>query len=89
MNIILLTPDEITDKDVQSFWDQGVCMDDWDYMFLLPSDTEMITTCYDNEMVMEPINYTIQRLLNGSCENRWYMGFYKEEPCVIGIAYHS
>ena len=86
MNLIYLEPDDLTREEVESFWKQGVCMDDFDYMLLLPENT-MMTDPYEEKV--EPENYYLSNLLQGCCYNHWYYANYQGAPYVIGIAYHS
>lgn len=86
----LITPDNLTRQEKDFLWDQNVNMDDWDYMLLLPSDTEVTkyTNEYDKETV-EPNNYEVNRLLTGCCSNRWYYITFRGDKYLAGIAYHS
>jgi hypothetical protein len=90
LKMYFVKPDDITRQEKDFFWDQDIDMDDWDYMLLLPLDTEV--TKYVSEydrVVIEPISYEITRLLTGCCSNKWRYGTFRGDKYLIGIAYHS
>lgn len=83
IKIEMLCPVDLSKWEIQALWDQGICMDDWDYLLLIDRD-EMVN---DGD-TWEP-TYPVERLLTGSCSNEWYVGTFREKECGIGIAYHS
>lgn len=80
---------DITTKVVLHLADQGVCMDDWDYMLFFE-------TKYKREFPkewdcgIEPRNYNVQQLLRGCCSNKWYVvDDFLGRKGFLGVAYHS
>lgn len=73
-----------------SLWDQKVDMDDWDYMLFFSAKYTMEFPQGWGNGEIEPENYNVSRLLNGSARNRWYAvkNFLGKEG-FLGIAYHA
>jgi len=85
---------ELTDEERDALWEQDVCMDDWDYMLFHEAEGDLdefewiepeeFTTC------LTPADFYIERLLNGSCYNRWYkVQNFKGRKGILGVAYHA
>ena len=88
MRAEVLTPDELTRKDIDSFWNQNVCMDDWDYIVLAPEKS--IEQCEGAEgLEYNPTEYTLERILVGCCSNRWYSAMFRGKKYAVGVAYHA
>jgi len=93
MNLkLIIDYSDLTNDDVDSFWKQGVCMDDWDYIILAPvgelyEDEELD---WQNKKVKvwraEP---TLSRLLTGCCDNTWYKAEFRGKMYAVGVSYHS
>jgi len=85
--------DDITRDEIQSFWDQDVRMDDWDYMLLIEDPDGNFLTRNEppdySEAQLCPTIYGIHELLHGCCFNRWYRATFREIKYAVGIAYHS
>lgn len=61
-----------------SLWEQGVNMDDWNYILFLP-DSEA-AGFYGN----------LSELLTGPCDNVWHrVRNFNGRPGLLGIAYHA
>lgn len=102
MRAEILTKDELTREDIDAFWKQGVCMDDWDYVILAPLDTIDIKTedregyDYDtgrNEkhsiVTVTQNDFTLDRMLFGCCSNEWYKATFRGQEYAVGVAYHA
>jgi len=81
--------DHITDKEVEYLWSQGVCLDDWDYMLLLPANCVRKSNDASGDSDYVPTGYTIERLLTGCCSNTWYVVNFRGKRQAIGVAYHA
>jgi hypothetical protein len=76
--------EELTDeKECEYLWGAGVNLDDWDYMLIMEYDPEKFAA--DNK----PKSCTMERLLTGCCENKWYRLNFRGSERIIGIAYHA
>ena len=76
--------EEIKDeKEREYLWNEGVCLDDWDYMLVFEYNKKTFKS--DNS----PVQYNIERLLNGCCSNTWYRLNFRGSEKIIGVAYHS
>lgn len=95
MNLILIDyySDDYTREEIRDFWDQGVDMDDWDYMILAPVDIleEVDATDWDGKPIkrLVPKGYTFERLLTGCCHNKWYKATFRGIEYAVGVAYHA
>lgn len=94
MNLIFIGyySDDYTREDTESFWDQGVNMDDWDYFILAPVDVleEIDSTDYDDKPCKKyVVPYELERLLTGCCNNTWYKASFRGVEYAVGVAYHA
>lgn len=102
MEARVLTPDEITDEEINDLWNQDICMEDWDYIVLAPVDSiypyiseeEILYATYTPEERGERTEYrtneyACQQILVGCSFNRWYLGKFRGTEYAIGIAYHA
>lgn len=117
MKLPLIYISEIEDeKERQEFWDQGISLDDWDYMLLFPSEILMEEEYEENDRwedyspkydkknnpvlvkkkrwilnyeVLGGDYYTLDNLLNGCYDNKWYKAKYQGQEYAIGVAYHG
>lgn len=103
MKLELLTPDELTPDEVESLSEQGVGMDDWDYLILAPLDAVSVRTTRRDDWNWEtgreesrdveeicPNEYLLERLLVGCCANVWYQARLRsDDKRAIGVAYHA
>ncbi len=92
--IHFVTPDNLTNQDDESLWQQGVNTDDWDYMLLCPPDVVHEVKKYDDWdkseiIVFECKDWTLDRMLTGGSHNRWYRAKLRGKEWAIGIAYHA
>jgi len=81
---------KITRAVIDKLWEQNVDMDDWDYMlfFAITYEAEF-PKGWDN-VTIEPSNYNVSRLLNGSCRNKWYpIRDFLGKQGFLGVAYHA
>lgn len=84
----------ITDEEVKSLWNQGVCMDDWDYILVCPVDA---LEAYEHVDEFEggtltkyrPKGSNLDRLLTGACDNYWYKINFRGQEVALGVAYHA
>lgn len=80
-------------EEADALWDQGVNMDDWDYILVLPLETirEVDATDWEGKPIREweATDYTVERLLTGCCSNTFYKANFRGETVALGIAYHS
>ncbi len=86
--------DDLTDEEVESLWQQGVNMDDWDYMLLGPTDlihAVKVRDAWDQSeaMVFEGKDWWLGNMLSGSSSNRWYRAKLRGKEWAMGIAYHA
>lgn len=91
MQIELIT--NLDRAETDALWDQGVNMDDWDYILVLPVETirEVDSTDWEGKPCKEyePTNLTVERLLTGCCANVFYKADFRGATVALGIAYHS
>ena len=90
MNLEYFEPDDLDRSTIDRLWDQGVNLDDWDYM-LITYDVEAFTVVEVDEEVLglAPISWSLGRLLTGCCSNIWYKITWRGEAAMVGVAYHS
>lgn len=88
--------DSFDDKTTKSLWSQGVNLDDWDYAIIFDNPDEVIESFTDvdsydrtERTAWRAKDYTIDRLLTGCCDNKWYEAEIDGKKVAIGIAYHS
>lgn len=91
MDFSIVYPDDLPEAVQNSLWEQGVSLDDVDYMLI----TYNINLFYnvENETLEEaqrvlPEDYNIERLINRADDNRWYRVKLNHRNAVVGIAYH-
>lgn len=92
LTLQLLRPEDVTREDSERFWDQGVCMDDWNYIVLAPP--EVVETPADPEAgscgeLVGDFAEELERLLTGCYDNRWHLAQYRGQTYAVGVAYHS
>ena len=80
--IVQSFPRDVTD----SLWKQGVDLDDWDYAILAPTESIFQR---ENEDGFYPLEWTLEKMLTGCCDNRWYRATIRRQEFAIGIAYHA
>ncbi len=83
-------PDDVE----QAMWDQGVCMDDWDYLLFFEDgfETWMDESYKSRRFTCEilPKDYELGRLLTGCCYNKWYpVTDFAGRKGIVGVAYHA
>ena len=90
--------EELSPEDTEYLWGQDVCMDDWDYLVIthdidqFEEREEEEDYGYDSKIMVKrlyPRSWTLERLLNGCCDNRWQKLIWNNREAVIGIAYHA
>ncbi len=95
---IITDYNQLTETEVRELWDVGVCMDDWDYMIILPKEVLTGETVeridYATMQSFKTVEYypkdcDIERLLVGCCSNAWYKVKFRGILCAIGVAYHA
>ena len=81
---------DLSEKYILSLSDQGVDVDDWDYLLFFPANgTRAILPYGFKEGPIEPKENALGRLLNGSYKNVWYfVDNFMGRSGVIGVAYH-
>lgn len=81
---------EMTEEVVDSLYKQNICMDDWDYLLFFSVDyIAAFPKGWDN-VTVAPSNYTVGRLLNGCCYNKWYpVENFMGKKGFLGVAYHA
>ncbi len=80
-------PEEVN----RSMSDQGVCMDDWDYLLFFPflGKSALMPRGWCNTDI-SPDNYNIDKMLHGCYKNVWkYVDDFGGRSGVVGVAYHS
>ena len=75
--------------DIDALWNQGVNLDDWDYMLVVPADILEESELDSGEKDLQPQDWHIQQLLIGLCENKWYKVRFHGKTVGVGIAYHA
>ena len=86
--ITVIQHGDLTQEEMDYFWDKGICLDDYDYMLVCPPN--IIKKVVDQEEpCYEPISYTFERLLTGCFENKWYRVNFRGKKVALGIAYHA
>ena len=94
MIIELLFPPDLTDDDRKSLRDQGVSMDDWDYIFLVPLDAiQRATPLFgdDDEEEWQPIDYQMDMHMlsaRSAYETAWHKVDFRGKEQGIGLRYH-
>lgn len=85
------TSSQEIDRDViASLWQQNVDMDDWDYMVFFAAKYKAQFPPGWDGVVIEPSNYNVTRLLNGSCRNKWWaVKDFRGKSGFLGVAYHA
>lgn len=96
--------EDLPREDIESLWNQEVCMDDWDYLLVCPVEEfeEHEVDCeiyiYDGasgymedskKTVYNPKSWNLSRLLTGCCSNDWYKAKFRGKEVMIGVAYHA
>jgi len=94
MNLIFISyeSDDYDQDDVDSFWDQNICMDDWDYIILAPVNvlTEVDAKNWEDKPIKKYVaSYPLERLRVGCCDNVWYKGTFRGVEYAVGVAYHA
>lgn len=91
--ITVIQSGDLTQEEMDYFWDKGICLDDYDYMLVCPSNIiKKVTHNYEGEEPYEdyePSSYTFERLLTGCCSNKWYKIEFRGKKAALGIAYHA
>jgi hypothetical protein len=83
--LTLIDTDDVDRGYIDELWDQGVNLDDWDYLIIAPVD--QIEWVGDEP---EPAwNNPLGRLLTGCCANRWYKVQWDGQEVALGVAYHG
>ena len=72
----------LKDDERDELWKQGVFLDDWDYILVLPLEAM-------DTVALVPVSYQIERLLTGCCNNRWYTPVFRNKKVFMGVAYHA
>ena len=75
--------------DIDALWDQGVNLDDWDYMLIVPADTLQEAQDMDGEECWLPRDWYLGELLIGVFRNRWYKARFHGKVVGVGVAYHA
>jgi hypothetical protein len=91
MDFSFVYVDELPQAVQDSLWEQGVSLDDTDYM-LITYNINLFHNI-ENETLEEaqrvlPEDYNIERLINRADDNRWYRVKIVGKDAVVGIAYH-
>ena len=77
-------------EDIDDLWNQGVCMEDWDYVLFFEAKYKSEFPEGFDDISIEPSNYNISRLLSGSSSNKWYpVDKFKGKKGIVGVAYHT
>lgn len=93
--VTIVAPHHLLDGEAEVLENQGVSLDDWDYMILCsPSLIEVYEECdeYEGGVITKyrPVAGTVlDRLLTGSYDNYWYKATTRGKCYAIGIAYHG
>jgi len=91
MVIYFVKDENLTREDVEALWQQGVNMDDWDYMLFCPPEVvfKFETPNEYSEGEYGVKEWPLDKLLNGVCSNQWYRASFRGKEWAIGVAYHS
>lgn len=96
----ILTKNEMTKDEIKFLWDQGVDMDDVDYLvfapvnsvkeFLVDNPNTIRDGCSKISRI-EAIDFDLGFLLDrlSVCSGTWYIADFRGEKKAIGVAYHS
>lgn len=76
-------------QDIEALWDQGVVMEDWDYMLIVPADILQEAEDVDGETCWLPQDWYLGKLLIGVFRNRWYKACFHGKVVGVGVAYHA
>lgn len=79
----------LTARDLEDLRAQDVCLDDWDYMLVLPADVLHVETDEWGKPYWTTSDYDLQRLMTGCCDNTWYKIKYRGQTKALGVAYHA
>lgn len=91
MNTELQLVDCFSDGEKEQLRSQGIDLDDWDYA-LLCDDLDLFEEApevYTEGITYEPKDWTLDRLLNGCCDNKWYKIKFNGKVVMAGFAYHA
>lgn len=93
--ILFATPDDLSREEIDAFWHQGICMDDWDYMLLLDDPDRLLEPDDEEEPDEEGrpryrcVDWNVERLLSPTYQSTWYSGTYQGKRYAIGVVYHA
>jgi len=92
MLIEFLTPNDLTEKERQGFWDQDISMDDWNYMLIVPPNA-LHQVEYDEQekadRYWEPKKFYLDNMLDYTLESKWFNNIlFRGKMVGVGIVYH-
>ena len=87
IEIKMLFDSDFTEKDRDNLRNQGVSLNDWDYMVIVEDDLGILFHIYEGEW--QPSINGLGSILNGVCENRWYKIKIGRKIVMVGVAYHA
>lgn len=94
MLIEFLTPDDLTEQERQSFRDQNIDMDHWNYMLIVPTNVLQKVTAENQDYYVGdwyPMDkfWLLSNLLPATYENKWFNNIlFREKMVGVGIVYH-
>ena len=89
---ILLDYEELSKEDQVSFEQQGISMDDWNFIVLAPVESIVFYAEKDSEgqprgWVQQ--NWHLESIVeHGSYEGKWTKGTFRGKEYAIGVQYH-
>jgi len=87
MNIIYFDPydyNELTEEEQQYFWDNGISLDDWNYMMLFPPEI-----LKEDGGIFYCDNHHFERMIESTYgEVEWYKIEFRGKEYALGISYH-
>lgn len=83
-------PYDLDEETIRDLWDQGINMDDWDYLLFFEATHTLKLPMEFHQITLSPRNPNIERLLTGSYANKWWpIGNFQGRKGIIGVAYHG
>ncbi len=102
MECTLIFPDDsnANDADIADLWNQGVNMDDWGFILIVPKDQVEEYDATDRDFVggqwqdipvkrVRPVNPTLERFEVGCCNNVWYLAKFRGKDVALLVTYHA
>lgn len=88
MIIEYLEHTDINQEEMEQFWRDGISLEDWDYMLLIPVE-ELVDVSGDGEDIRWCPDFRIENMLRGPALNIWYKVEFRGKLQGVGVAFHA